>query len=176
MHASWQRTPAPIALALYLLLRPLPRRRKPAAIGRPVAAEPARHGKRLAPPVASRWPGTAAYARPLGSTLPAPALDAVWQGRFARAALARFAAATPAAEALAGEPSRLCPSATAALVHDHTREDVGLQHHQATNQAGQDDGMPKHEAQDRPLVTEPVCGRRGDHNRLRINHLAHHTA
>src|SRR3984893_6270968 len=61
-------------------------------------------------------------------------------------------------------------------VNDHPGEDVGLQHHQHADQAGQHDGMQEHEAQDRPLVAKPVGGGGTHDDRLRVEHLAHDAA
>jgi len=52
---------------------------------------------------------------------------------------------------------------------DQSGEDVGLRHHKAAYEAGKRDRVPEHEAQDRALVSEPVGGRRGDDDRLRVD-------
>src|SRR6059058_1211794 len=62
------------------------------------------------------------------------------------------------------------------LVDDHTGEDVGLQHNQKTNEAGEHDRVPEDEAQDRAFMSEPVGRGRGDDDRLRVDHLAHDPA
>ena len=62
------------------------------------------------------------------------------------------------------------------LVDDHTGEDVGLQHNQKTNEAGEHDRVPEDEAQDSAFMSEPVGGRRGDDDRLGVDHLAHDAA
>src|SRR5215470_20131604 len=45
-----------------------------------------------------------------------------------------------------------CPS-----LHDHSGEDVRLEHDQHADQAGQRDRMEEHEAQDRTFVSKPVA-------------------
>jgi hypothetical protein len=67
---------------------------------------------------------------------------------------------------------------SATLPHHHSAKwgDIGLQHYQQADKAGECDRVLEHEAQDRALMSVPVgCGR-GDYDRLCVDHLAHDAA
>src|SRR5260370_24561280 len=68
--------------------------------------------------------------------------------------------------------------AASVLLRDHRREriDIGLQHHEDADKASQRDRMLEHEAQNSAFMPIPVGGGGGDHDRLRVDHLAHHAA
>jgi hypothetical protein len=86
---------------------------------------------------------------------------------------------TPHPSAIAMAPIR-CRSArprnSLTLLDDHAGEDIGLQHHQHADKAGEHDRVQKHITQDRAFMPEPVgCGRSHD-DRLGVDHFAHHAA
>ena len=66
--------------------------------------------------------------------------------------------------------------AVLALMHDHAREDVSLQHHEDADEAGERDRVEEDVAQDRAFMAEPVGRRRGHDDRLGVDHLAHDAA
>src|SRR5215469_10615242 len=54
------------------------------------------------------------------------------------------------------------------------RSNVGVEHHDQTDDRTQSDRVPDHEAKDHAFVADLVGGRGGHADRLRVHHLAHH--
>ena len=54
------------------------------------------------------------------------------------------------------------------------RKNIGIHHHDDSDDGRKRDGVPEHEAEDGTLIAYLIGRGRCNANRLRVNHLAHH--
>src|SRR2546421_3836375 len=58
----------------------------------------------------------------------------------------------------------------------HMGKDIGVQEDNHSHNGAQSNGMPNHKAEDLAFISYLIGSRGGDNDRLRVHHLAHHSA